>query len=184
VAVKVLHSHWLADPVARARLAKEVAAAQRVAPFCTAAIVDAQLEHDPPFVVSEFIAGLSLAQQVAARVRLSRRLAAQAASFLLVGLAIALAAFALFSRPGNPAAMRGTTAGSPGHSPAATPAPSRSASSPATTPSARPKATHAPAGAGARPASPASGSSPGGSSGNSISSVVSSLSRTIKQAGL
>ncbi|HST86447.1 MAG TPA: protein kinase [Kineosporiaceae bacterium] len=52
------------DTQARAQFAKEVAAARLVAPFCTAQVVDAQLEGDSPYVVSEFIPGPSLQQQI------------------------------------------------------------------------------------------------------------------------
>jgi eukaryotic-like serine/threonine-protein kinase len=66
VAVKLLRAEWTRDPVARARFAREVAAVGRVAPFCTARILDARLDGDQPFVVSEFIDGPSL-QAVVAR---------------------------------------------------------------------------------------------------------------------
>jgi eukaryotic-like serine/threonine-protein kinase len=66
VAVKLLRAEWTRDPVARARFAREVAAVGKVAPFCTARILDAQVDGDQPFVVSEFIDGPSL-QAVVAR---------------------------------------------------------------------------------------------------------------------
>jgi hypothetical protein len=66
VAVKLLRAEWTRDPVARARFAREVAAVGRVAPFCTARILDAHVDGDQPFVVSEFIDGPSL-QAVVAR---------------------------------------------------------------------------------------------------------------------
>jgi eukaryotic-like serine/threonine-protein kinase len=66
VAVKLLRAEWTRDPVARARFAREVAAVGKVAPFCTARILDAQVAGDQPFVVSEFIDGPSL-QAVVAR---------------------------------------------------------------------------------------------------------------------
>jgi predicted Ser/Thr protein kinase len=66
VAVKLLRAEWTRDPVARARFAREVAAVGKVAPFCTARILDARVEGDQPFVVSEFIDGPSL-QVVVAR---------------------------------------------------------------------------------------------------------------------
>jgi Protein kinase domain len=64
-AVKLLRAEWTRDPVARARFAREVAAVGRVAPFCTARILDARLDGDQPFVVSEFIDGPSLQAVVA-----------------------------------------------------------------------------------------------------------------------
>ncbi len=62
VAIKVLRS--VEDETARRQLGKEVAAARRVAPFCTAQVVDARLEGPTPYVISEFIEGPSLQQQV------------------------------------------------------------------------------------------------------------------------
>jgi len=64
VAVKALHATWLTDPGARARLGKEVSAARRVAPFCTARVLAADLEAATPYIVSEFIPGPSLAEHV------------------------------------------------------------------------------------------------------------------------
>ena len=64
VAVKALHATWLADPSARSRLGKEVAAARRVAPFCTARVLEADLDAATPYVVSEFIPGPSLSEHV------------------------------------------------------------------------------------------------------------------------
>jgi hypothetical protein len=65
VAVKLLRAEWTRDPLARSRFAREVAAASRVAPFCTARIVETQLDGDMPYVVSEYIDGPSLHQVVA-----------------------------------------------------------------------------------------------------------------------
>ena len=65
VAIKLLRAGWARDPVARARLAREVAAARTVAPFCTARILAADLDGDEPFVVSEFIDGPTLQDLVA-----------------------------------------------------------------------------------------------------------------------
>ena len=64
VAVKLLHSDWLRDPTALGRLSKEVAAARRVASFCTARVVDADLDARPPYVVSEYIEGPTLLAHV------------------------------------------------------------------------------------------------------------------------
>jgi serine/threonine protein kinase len=63
-AVKVLRAGWTADPEARRRLAREVAAATQVAPFCTAQVIEAQLDGDLPYVVTEFVDGPTLAAQV------------------------------------------------------------------------------------------------------------------------
>jgi eukaryotic-like serine/threonine-protein kinase len=64
VAVKVLKTR--AD-AALARFAREMAAAKRVAPFCTAAVLDSSIEGRHPYVVSEYVAGPSLQQRVAER---------------------------------------------------------------------------------------------------------------------
>ncbi|MBE3011068.1 protein kinase [Microbispora sp. NEAU-D428] len=44
--------------------ARELAAARQVAEFCTARIVDARLDADPPYIVSEFVDGPSLQQVI------------------------------------------------------------------------------------------------------------------------
>ncbi|WP_051107917.1 serine/threonine-protein kinase [Actinomadura atramentaria] len=62
VAVKVLKN---AGAAARARFAREMAAARRVAPFCTAAVLDSSAEDELPYLVSEFVDGPSLQQHVA-----------------------------------------------------------------------------------------------------------------------
>jgi len=64
VAVKLLHAQFSGDAKARARFAGELASAKRVAPFCTAQILDADVEGDTPYLVSEFIEGPSLRQVV------------------------------------------------------------------------------------------------------------------------
>ncbi|MGW5265813.1 protein kinase domain-containing protein [Microbispora sp. NPDC004025] len=66
VAVKVLRpAGGMEDEQARARFAKEVDAARRVAPFCTARVIFADLEGPRPYIVSEFVAGPSLRAAVA-----------------------------------------------------------------------------------------------------------------------
>ncbi|MDT0331637.1 protein kinase domain-containing protein [Nocardiopsis lambiniae] len=63
-AVKVLNDQWSRDSDLRKRFEKEVRAAQKVASFCTAAIIDARLDGDPPYVVSEFVPGRDLQETV------------------------------------------------------------------------------------------------------------------------
>ncbi|QBI56518.1 serine/threonine-protein kinase [Streptomonospora litoralis] len=64
-AVKVLSGEWAAaDHRVRARLAKEVAATRKVAAFCTAAVLACDLDSDPPYVASEYVAGPTLRQSV------------------------------------------------------------------------------------------------------------------------
>ncbi|GAA4575685.1 serine/threonine-protein kinase [Planotetraspora kaengkrachanensis] len=62
VAVKVLKGG--ADPDTRRRLARELESARRVAPFCTARVLAADLDRPDPFVVSEYVAGPSLHERV------------------------------------------------------------------------------------------------------------------------
>ncbi|MDI5941545.1 PASTA domain-containing protein, partial [Micromonospora sp. DH15] len=64
VAVKMLDLSAPPDPRARARFAKEIDAARRVAPFCTAQIIFADVDDDPPYVVSEYIEGPTLHRYV------------------------------------------------------------------------------------------------------------------------
>lgn len=66
VAVKLLRAALLEDPGARTRFIRELAAAQRVARFCTAQVLDADLAGDRPYIVSEYVDGPSL-QEVVAR---------------------------------------------------------------------------------------------------------------------
>ncbi|MBO2465068.1 WD40 repeat domain-containing serine/threonine-protein kinase [Actinomadura violacea] len=66
VAVKALHAETVNEAV-RDGLRKEVATLQRVASFCTAKIIAADLDHVPPYVVSEYVPGPDLAGWVAER---------------------------------------------------------------------------------------------------------------------
>jgi serine/threonine protein kinase len=61
-AVKLLPS--TTDPQVRSRFLKEVAAAQRVARFCTAQVLDAGFFERRPFIVSEYVDGPSLVEVV------------------------------------------------------------------------------------------------------------------------
>ncbi|MFC6929987.1 ABC transporter substrate-binding protein [Actinomadura yumaensis] len=65
VAVKLLHARFSGDPKARSRFAAELDVARRVAPFCTARILDADVEGDRPYIVSEYIDGPSLSAVLA-----------------------------------------------------------------------------------------------------------------------
>jgi predicted Ser/Thr protein kinase len=62
VALKVLPE--TSDPQVRNRFLKEVAAAQRVARFCTAQVLDAGIFERRPFIVSEYVNGPSLVEVV------------------------------------------------------------------------------------------------------------------------
>ena len=76
------------DSAVRDRFTAEARAARRVPPFCVARILDAGLEHDQAYLVSEYVAGPLLSEVVAAAgPRDGEQLAALAA-----GLATGLAA--------------------------------------------------------------------------------------------
>ncbi|WUI02000.1 ABC transporter substrate-binding protein [Spirillospora sp. NBC_00431] len=66
VAVKLLHARFSGDPKARARFAAEVAVAKRVSAFCTARVLDSDVEGDSPYIVSEYIDGPPLSKVLAA----------------------------------------------------------------------------------------------------------------------
>jgi serine/threonine protein kinase len=64
VAIKVLHA-WLGEDLdARRRFAQELKAAQKVDPFCTAQIIDADIGAELCYIVSEYIKGLSVREAV------------------------------------------------------------------------------------------------------------------------
>ncbi|MCP2341957.1 serine/threonine-protein kinase [Actinomadura rupiterrae] len=60
VAVKVVNPELAGDEAFRARFRREVTAARRVSRFCTAPVLDAELEQDPLYVVTEFVDGPTL----------------------------------------------------------------------------------------------------------------------------
>ncbi|WP_255430081.1 protein kinase [Streptomonospora sp. PA3] len=66
VAVKVLSAEWAQDPGFRRRFEREAQAAQRVASFCTAQVLDAAFDVAQPYIVSEYVAGPSLKEEVEA----------------------------------------------------------------------------------------------------------------------
>ncbi|GAA0384273.1 hypothetical protein Acor_78220 [Acrocarpospora corrugata] len=86
VAIKVLKGGT--DSETRRRLARELASARSVAPFCTARVLAAELDRPEPYVVSEFVAGPSLHD----RVRTGGPLRDGELDRLAVGTASALAA--------------------------------------------------------------------------------------------
>ncbi|MGK5552158.1 serine/threonine-protein kinase [Actinomadura kijaniata] len=67
VAVKLLRAGLGHDPVVRGRFLRELETAKRVARFCTAAVLDAEVEGDRPFIVSEYVPGPSLSRVVRER---------------------------------------------------------------------------------------------------------------------
>ncbi|MEU4233810.1 WD40 repeat domain-containing serine/threonine protein kinase [Nonomuraea sp. NPDC026600] len=58
VAIKVLHGDQAAQ------LAREVTAAQRVAAFCTATVIEARLDGPRPYIVTEYVEGPNLREAV------------------------------------------------------------------------------------------------------------------------
>ncbi|WP_431870521.1 protein kinase domain-containing protein [Nocardiopsis eucommiae] len=64
VAVKLIHPDLADDESFRLRFAREVASARRVARFSTAGVIDARLEGEPLFIVSEYVPGPNLDQAV------------------------------------------------------------------------------------------------------------------------
>ncbi|GII64911.1 hypothetical protein Skr01_49960 [Sphaerisporangium krabiense] len=89
VAIKVLHGEAARDEEMRGRFGKEATAARRVASFCTARVIDARLDGDPPYIVSEYVEGPSLRRAVR---REGRRFGGDGLHRLATGVATALAA--------------------------------------------------------------------------------------------
>ncbi|MFC4059549.1 serine/threonine-protein kinase [Planomonospora corallina] len=64
VAVKMLHERFRGDAGERERFLREVAAARRVPQFSTAQVIDAGVEGDTTYIVSEYVPGRSLERLV------------------------------------------------------------------------------------------------------------------------
>ncbi|WP_045877499.1 protein kinase [Pseudofrankia sp. DC12] len=88
VAVKVASAELAEDVEFRRRFQREVRAAQRVRGGAVAAVLDADTESDRPWMVTEYVEGISLADAVRQRGPLAERLVRG----LAVGLADALVA--------------------------------------------------------------------------------------------
>ncbi|RKS04921.1 serine/threonine protein kinase [Nocardiopsis sp. Huas11] len=88
VALKLIHPDLAEDGAFRARFAREVAAARRVARFSTAAVVDARMEGEVLFIASEYVPGPTLA----AAVRADGPMRGGTLESLAVGVAAALTA--------------------------------------------------------------------------------------------
>ncbi|MGW0801969.1 serine/threonine-protein kinase [Nonomuraea sp. NPDC002799] len=63
-AIKLLHVKFTGDVSARSRFARELKAAQRVASFCTARVIEADLDGDTPYIASEYIDGRPLRELI------------------------------------------------------------------------------------------------------------------------
>lgn len=88
VAIKLLQSHRGADPLARSRFVQELAAAKKVARFCTAEVIEADVAGHHPYLVSEYVPGPSLHEHVGSH----GPLGGGTLDRLAVGIATALAA--------------------------------------------------------------------------------------------
>ncbi|MWA03875.1 protein kinase [Actinomadura sp. LD22] len=88
VAVKVINRELAGEAPFRDRFRREVTAARQVRRFCTAPVLDAELDQDPLYVVTEYIDGPSLETAVAER----GPLPGSDLEGLAVGVATALAA--------------------------------------------------------------------------------------------
>jgi hypothetical protein len=64
VAVKIVHPALAGNADFRARFRREIALARKVGGPFTAAVIDADPEHDPPWLATEYIQGLSLAEVI------------------------------------------------------------------------------------------------------------------------
>ncbi|TMR95005.1 serine/threonine-protein kinase [Nonomuraea basaltis] len=87
-AVKVIKPALARDPAFRRRFEREVAAARRVARFCTAPVLDAGIDGDVAYLVTEYVKGPDLAEAV----RDQGPLSGSNLEALAVGIATALSA--------------------------------------------------------------------------------------------
>jgi WD40 repeat protein len=87
VAVKLLHKDLVADAEFRARFAREVAVARTVNGFYTAPVVDADPDASPPWMVTAYVSGPSLAAAVRERGPLPEAEARELGAALAEGLA-------------------------------------------------------------------------------------------------
>ncbi len=83
VALKLVRSELADDPAFRSRFRREVQTARRVGGICTTRYVDADVESDRPYLVTEYVEGGNLADYVSEHGRLAEN--------QLIGLAVGLA---------------------------------------------------------------------------------------------
>ncbi|MEV5709478.1 serine/threonine-protein kinase [Actinoallomurus sp. NPDC052274] len=88
VAVKVINADFAQDTAFRDRFRREVAAARRVRRFCTAPVLDARVDEEPLYIVTEYVAGPDLKEFV----RASGPMRGSSLDHLAVGVATALGA--------------------------------------------------------------------------------------------
>lgn len=65
VALKTPHPLHLHDATLRARFVEEITFSRRVVPFCTAAVIEDGVDHDRPYLVSEYVPGPALSEVMA-----------------------------------------------------------------------------------------------------------------------
>ncbi|CAI7974946.1 eukaryotic-like serine/threonine-protein kinase [Frankia sp. Hr75.2] len=87
-AVKVIRAEYADDPEFRARFRREIEVVSRVAGACTARVLAADPDGDPPYLATEYLAGPNLAEYV----RQHGPLVGETLRTLAVGLAEALVA--------------------------------------------------------------------------------------------
>ncbi|MGX6600826.1 serine/threonine-protein kinase [Micromonosporaceae bacterium Da 78-11] len=88
VAIKMVRPEFSHDEEFRARFRSEVTRARQVPPFSTAEVLDADPDHDPPYLVVEYVDGPSLARVIQDRGPLS----GSSLHGVAVGIATALTA--------------------------------------------------------------------------------------------
>ncbi|HUN32223.1 MAG TPA: protein kinase [Trebonia sp.] len=86
VAVKLIRPEFASDPEFRERFRREVEASRKVGGFHTAAVVDADADADPPWMITQYIAGPSLHDQVRQHGPLDQAAVLRLASALAEGL--------------------------------------------------------------------------------------------------
>src|SRR6478609_7621731 len=64
VALKIIRDHLLDREEFRLRFRGEIERAKNVPPFCTAEVLDADTDHDPPYLVVEYVDGPTLSEIV------------------------------------------------------------------------------------------------------------------------
>ncbi|WP_433362354.1 serine/threonine-protein kinase [Actinoplanes sp. CA-142083] len=88
VAIKTVRIDFTGDGEFRARFRSEVNRARQVPPFCTAEVLDADPDHEPPYLVVEYVEGPSLSTKV----REDGPLSGAGLHSLAIGIATALTA--------------------------------------------------------------------------------------------